>query len=186
MVVAASDWYISIQLCSSKEGSSKVCCGSDHTCRGEAGVYDLPVFTAISKPPGLARATSLGSSFTSPVSVTSTAQIPTQTGTGAVAVGVDGKISKVHIGLGAGLGVLLVIALIATGFLIFRARQQQNIEPKDDCKEADVSSQPHPPMAQLGIGQMEDDFSSQDQPPSQQSRITELPGRGRDVLSRNV
>lgn len=180
MISVASDWYVSIQICSSKDGSFKVCCGSDYTCCGEAAVYDLPVFTAISKPPGLARATSLGTSSTSSVDATKTAQKPTQTGTSAATASDEGKTRNIVIGLGVGLGAPLVLALLATGFLVFRARQRLKIEPKGGRKQADVSEQLDSPMIHPGNGQREDNFSPQDQQLLEQSMI-ELPGPRRDV-----
>lgn len=185
MISVASDWYVSIQICSSKDGSSKVCCGSDYTCCGEAGVYDLPVFTAISKPPGLARATPLGTSSTVSVDATKTAQEPTQTGTSVATAGDEGKTRNIIVGLGVGLGAPLALVLLTTGFLVFRARQRLKIEPKGGRKQADVSSQLDPPIIHPRNGQREDSFSPQDQQLLEQSGMVELPDPGRDISGRN-
>lgn len=186
MVVVASDWYISIQLCSSENGSSKVCCGSDYTCCDETGVYDLPVFTAISKPPGLARATSSGTSSMSSAAATTTTQNSTQTETSAATAGDGGAPTKVYVGLGVGLGIPLVLALLATGFILLRGRQHQKIKPKNNRKPADATFQLDPPMMHPVNDQLDDAFSPQDQQLLQHSGITELSGRGTDVSRRNA
>lgn len=163
---------------------SKVCCGSDYTCCGETGVYDLPVLTAISKPPGLARATSAGTSSMGSLTAIKMTQQVTQTGMSPVAGGGD-KSRNTSIGLGVGLGVPLAIALLMGGFVIFRARRHQRVEPEYELKREDVTSQRDQSMMQLGNGHFDDDSSPQHQQPLRQSATSEPHGRGRDIPHRN-
>lgn len=168
----ASDWYIPIQMCSSKDGSSKVCCGNDYTCCGGSGVFDLAVFTAISKPPGLARATSSRTGSSAGSTAATASPVGTQTAADDTADTSESCRSReISIGLGVGLGVPLVLALVAVGLVVFRSHKLRETKPQHGSE----SFATQPCYVRMG-----------DQQLLQQSVVSELHGRGRDPSARSA